>query len=551
MRRSRRPISRRVWGGARAIMKPFSVRPSLACRLLVAMACACVEARAQLPGSDAMDEVAGSSTSRLGPSPGAGAGTLRNSPNTGQILGGRPGASTPRGIPTSVSTPGAIVPTLMQRPIAPPEAEPISPSSAPLFGTIVVPEGAEDDGPADGVTLERAISATLERSLDLRSKYYEIPQAKADTLQASLRANPVFYADAQLVPYGQFNRAVPGGPTQYDVNVTYPVDVSGKRKARTLVASRAEKVLEAQYQEAVRQRIDDVYDAFVLGTLSARQTVRYAQSSVKGLQDLVARTEQLHQKGGVSLGELNRIRNQFRTARLGLVDAEASYRKAKLDLGSLMNLNRAEIEAMTVRGSIQDDAPPPPPAEELIKIALAERPDVISYRLGVHRAEADVRLARANRLNDVFVLAQPFTYQDNTPYGLKSAYSWALGVTVPLPVYNRNQGGILRAVLNVDQTKTEMADLEREIVVQVEKAVEEYTVTRREVDELRAEIIPAARQVQQEAYRLYLAGETSIVTYINAQLDFNQVAKQYLDTAIRHRRSMLDLNTVTGKRIMP
>jgi cobalt-zinc-cadmium efflux system outer membrane protein len=216
-----------------------------------------------------------------------------------------------------------------------------------------------------------------------------------------------------------------------------------------------------------------------------------------------------------------------------------------------MNLDRAEIAAMSVRGTIQDEAPPPPPTDELIRIALAERPDVLAYRLGVRRAEADVRLARANRLNDVFVLMQPFTYQDNTPYGLKSAYSWALGVTVPLPVYNRNQGGILRATLNVDQTKTEAADLERQIAIEVEQAAQEYGVTRQEVEVLRSEVIPAARQVQQEAYRLYLSGETSIVNYINAQLDFNNAAKQYLDTAIRHRRSMLTLNTVTGKRIMP
>ncbi len=476
---------------------------------------------------------------------------LGNSPSAGQILGGRPGISTPKGIPTSLATPTNIQPTLMQQPITAPEAEPVSPFSAPLLGTITIPEGAEDDGPADGLTLDKAVETTLQRSLDLRAKAYELPQARADTLQASLRANPIFYADAQLVPYGKFNRSAPGGPAQYDANISYPFDVSHKRQARTQVATRAEKVLEAQYQEAVRQRIDDVYDVFVYGVLAARQTVRYAQSSVKGLQSLVARTEQLYEKGGVSQGDLNRVRNQFRTSKLGLVDAEATYRKAKLDLGALMNLSQPEIDEMVIRGSIQDDSPPPPPVEDLVQIAIAERPDVLSYRLGIQRAQSDVRLARANRYNDVFVLFQPYTYQDNTPYGLKSAYSWALGVTVPLPVFNRNQGAVQRAVLNVDQTRTELADLERQIAIEVRKAHQEWTVTRQEVDELKQEVIPAARQIQQEAYRLYLAGETSIVGYINAQLEFNQVAKQYLDTAIRHRRSMLTLNTVTGKRIMP
>ena len=82
-------------------------------------------------------------------------------------------------------------------------------------------------------------------------------------------------------------------------------------------------------------------------------------------------------------------------------------------------------------------------------MALALRPDVVSFRLGIHTAEANVRLQRANRFSDVYVLYQPYTFQDNTPVGLKSATSWALGVTVPLPLYNRNQGNIERAKLNV------------------------------------------------------------------------------------------------------
>src|SRR5262249_23194323 len=162
----------------------------------------------------------------------------------------------------------------------------------------------------------------------------------------------------------------------------------------------------------------------------------------------------------------------------GLVDAEATYRKAKLELGGLMNLRLDEIAKLELRGTISDVAPPPPPAEELRRIAVADRPDVVSMRLGVARAEADVRLARANAFSDVYVLWQPYTFQDNSPYGLKSQTSWALGVTVPLPIYNRNQGGIQRARLNVAQSQVELADLERQAGIEVEQAVHEYMVSR-------------------------------------------------------------------------
>ena len=309
-------------------------------------------------------------------------------------------------------------------------------------------------------------------------------------------------------------------------------------------------MLEAQYQEAVRQRIDDVYDAYVLGALSARQMVRYSRVSVKGLQDLYARYQDLFNHSNASQGDLNRIKIQLRTAQLGIADAVSAYRKAKFDLGSLMNLTREEVDSMELRGTIYDKQPPPPPVEELCRIALETRPDIISFRLGVVRAEADVRLARANRYANPYLLFQPYTYQDNSPYGIRSAVSYALGLTVPLPVFNRNQGGIQRAEFNVTQTQIELSDTERQALVDVEKAVEEYKVSRREVDELSKDVIPAAKQVRDEAFRLLGAGERSLVEYIAAQREFNQIAKQYLDTAIRHRRAMVNLNTVTGKKIL-
>jgi cobalt-zinc-cadmium efflux system outer membrane protein len=512
-------------------------------------------ARAQTPTLDtSVPTLPGSGASLMGTPPGAGAGLFPNLPGSGGILGGRAGVSTPKGIPTTVSTPGVGPgPTDMQMPISSPKPAPVSPTTAPLYGSLEI-VSQDDDGPADGVTLEKAIDITLKRSLDLQSKFLEIPMGRADTLQANLRSNPVFYQDGQLLQYKgastQFTRSAPGGPSQYDTNITYPLDVSKKRQARTVVATRAERVLEALYQDAVRQRIDDVYGAFV-AVVAARQTVRYAKQSADKLVDVAEGYEKRFLKGDISQGELNQVRIRFRTAKLGLVDAEAAYRKAKLDLGSLMNLKLEEIDKLELKGAIDDVSPVPPPADMLRKIALAERPDILSLRLGVHRAEADVRLAKANAYSDVYVLWQPYTYQDNTPYGLKSQYSWALGVTVPLPIYNRNQGGITRAKVNVTQSELQLSDLERQTEIDVVAAVQEYEVSRREVNELREHVVPPGKETLDKSARLLKAGNISILEYLDVQSDFNQIVKQYLDTAVRHRRSMLSLNTVVGRKIMP
>jgi outer membrane protein, heavy metal efflux system len=304
------------------------------------------------------------------------------------------------------------------------------------------------------------------------------------------------------------------------------------------------------FQDAIRQRIDDVYGAFV-AALAARQTVRYANASVKGLVDLLEKNERRFEKGDISEVDINQVRIRLRNAKLGLVDAEAAYRKTTRDLGALMNLKLEEIKTLELKGTISDVSPPPPPADELRKIALADRPDIVSFRLGIVRAEADVRLARANAFSDVYVLWQPYTLQNNTPYGLKSQVSWALGVTVPMPIYNRNQGGIERAKINVTQSQMQLADQERQVQIDVEQAVQEYEVTRREVEELKEHVLPPAKRNLDIVFKLYNEGASSLLDYLDAQLTYNTIVKQYLDTAVRHRRSMLSLNTVVGRRIMP
>jgi cobalt-zinc-cadmium efflux system outer membrane protein len=485
-------------------------------------------------------------SSSLGRPPGQG-GPLEEGAPSGDLLSGRAGPSFPR-VPVSITQP-AVAPA-GRRPlgIARPASRRIG--QTPIYGTLGVPPATSDEGPPGGLTLDAAIERLVHENLDLRAQAHELSQADADILTAGLRANPIFYADSQLVPYGNYSRARPGGPTQYDVNVTYPVDISGKRRARLEVARRAKRVLEAQYQDAVRLQIDNLYEAYV-DLLAAREAVRYAREGVRGLDQVVAELRDQRAQGIASRGDVNQVRIQRESAAIGLADAEEAYLKAKRALGPLLRLTPLDAEGLEPRGTIRDLAPTPPPEDNLVRLALAERPDLVSYRLGVLRAEADVGLARADRVQDVYVLYQPYTYQNNAPYGTKGATSWALGVTVPLPISNRNQGNIRRARLNVDQTRTEMAALELRVVTEVRQAVREYAVTRASVEKVERELLPFARQVVDEALKAYRLGEGPLLDYLNARREYNEIIRQFRDTAIRHRRAMLALNTAVGRRLLP
>lgn len=497
--------------------------------------------------------------SRLGPSPGAGANPLGTSPGAEEaVLEGHLGMTGPRFIPEpfpqilpEISTEAGPGLTFGQEVVMPPARRPVRPSSP--YGLLALPR-AEDDGPPNGLTLDQAIERLIRSNLDLYSKSFEIPEAEADILTASLRANPVLYTDVQCVPYGDFSIKRPGGQTQYDLNITYPIDVTGKRRARTLVAYRAKRVLQAQFQDAVRLQLDNLYTEFV-DVLASRETVREARKSVDDLEREPAAPRPGSRSGRAgappATDEDLRLEVQREAAEVELTEAEELNRADLRTLGVLLKMTPAEVERLQVRGSLHDTAPPPASADDLVRLALVSRPDLVAYRLGLGRAEAEVKLALANRYPDLFVLYQPYTFQNDAPLRRASAHSWGMGVAVPLPLFNRNQGNIQRAQLNVAQTQAELTALEDQVAFEVRQAERLYTVTRSAVERIERSLLPKARHEHDRVQRLFLAGQASEFAFLTAERDFDQVARQYRDALVRHRRSMLKLNTATGQRVLP
>ena len=222
-----------------------------------------------------------------------------------------------------------------------------------------------------------------------------------------------------------------------------------------------------------------------------------------------------------------------------MLDAEENLKQKKRSLGVLLNLPPQATDTMDLRGSIVDRAPPPPPESELIQIALAVRPDVVSYRLGVQRAEADVRLARANRMSDVYVLYQPYTLQDNTPFGLKSPTSWALGVDRAAAGLQPKPGKHhpVQAQRDPDAARardTRAAGDHRGPARR--EGVREYQAVRRADQE---GATPRRQLVMDDTEKLYTGGEVDLVYFLNVQSNYNDTVKLYLtpwSTTAEHAR---------------
>ena len=351
------------------------------------------------------------------------------------------------------------------------------------------------EGPPTGLTLDAAVERLVRSDTELHSKYLEIPQAQADVLTAGLRENPLLFYSSDSVPYGSYSKQRPGN-INHGISFVFPVDYSGKRRARITVAEREKCILEAQYQNAVRLAIDDLYTAYV-DVLAQRQATHSAELGL-GLIDQLLAQARAKPSDEDAIDDLTIERE---LAAISWGDEQARYTQAKQRLASLLDLSPREAADLELHGSLQNLGPKAPPVDVLIAIALGQRPDLAAYRLGVSRAQAELVQERAERFSDVYFLFTPFEYQDNSQIGMNSAVAWGAGLFFSAPLFNRNQGNVKKARINIDQSQIESSALEQKVIAEVRQAVQKLENTYEDAQRLEHTALPALRRKRDRAWR--------------------------------------------------
>jgi cobalt-zinc-cadmium efflux system outer membrane protein len=408
-------------------------------------------------------------------------------------------------------------------------------------------ESPADPRPAHVLTLDAAIDRLVTRIRE-DPAWIGIPMARADVLNADFRTRPTLFVDSQLASFGGDSARRPGGSTQYDVNISYPLDCSLKRQVRTRRAGSAKTVTEAQYQEAVRRRIAGLHTMYV-DAQKAQERLHEARANLARWAGLLEEARDRGRRGAVPQDDVGQIESSRQLANVQLSEAKATLARAERALGLSLGFSVEESDRFEVE-KLRLTEQPIPPCDRLIHLALQARPDLAALRLGLTRAEADARLAQANRSGDAHVLYQPYTIKDNAQTERVSNLSWALGVTVPLPLYDRTRGDTRRTEINLRQTQVQLAEKERAIRQKVEER-------HRECESIRAGYRRALIRLQRhrrafhEAERRYETDEGKAEDIVKARRDLEASQMQYLDLLARHRRGLLALNTGVGVQLFP
>jgi cobalt-zinc-cadmium efflux system outer membrane protein len=196
-------------------------------------------------------------------------------------------------------------------------------------------------------------------------------------------------------------------------------------------------------------------------------------------------------------------------------------------------IGEKDLPPAALAGSL--DAPLPPyDLERLRSHVLAVHPDVRSARIGIDRAQLAVQRAKAEAVPNVTVSGAFIRQNQN-----KSS-DFSVGISLPLPAWNRNQGGLMAAQAVASQAMHEVERIETELTEKVATAYRDYAATR-----TRAERLDKARAKAEEAYQL-IAGNDLTFTTIQRLVAQEAVSQARLEALKARAEAWKAASTLSG-----
>lgn len=417
-----------------------------------------------------------------------------------------------------------------------------TPAIRVFLATILVAAFAVAQTP---LTLTQAVDEATTHNLRLLAERFNLSIAEARIIQARLRPNPVLSLGGNYLDIlgSGFNPATnAAGPTEFNARVDYVLERGRKLQERVAVAEAGRAVSQFELLNATRTLVLDVQSAFT-DLLLAKENVALAQTSLDAFNQIVAVNKVRVEAGDLARVELVRsevaqlqFANQVR-------QAESRVRLARNRLQALMG--RPVFDpAFTIAGDLRRE-PLLPAKADLAASAFASRPDLTALRRDQARSQAELRLRLATGKVDYTVGAA--VNRQFGVGGLTSGNSAGIFVSVPLPVFNKNQGEIERARREQDQILARIRSLEQDIQAEVENAWEQYETSLRLLQSLETGLLDRAKRVREVTDFAYRRGEASFVELLDAQRVYNETMQGYNEARAEYSRTLFLIDSITGK----
>src|SRR5258708_11312307 len=372
----------------------------------------------------------------------------------------------------------------------------------------------------------------------LRAGQIGIDECKAQEITALLRPNPSLTLTAdgtQITPHNSVWRPLAG--TYETPGISYLHERRRKRELRLESAQKATRVAVSGQADLQRTLLFTLRMDFVQA-LQEKAILDLAKENISYYDGVLEVNRERFQAGAISRVDLDRLELQREQYESDLQMAEASLGTAKILLLMLLN-ERTPVDQFDVTGPF-DFSTQIAPLDEVRKAALDARPDLRAALQSIDKAKTDHQLAVANGSTDpTFSSWYTHNSSNNNPFGINTV---GASVSIPLRIFDRNQGEKLRTQLDIDRSAKLAEAAKAQVFSDVDSAYATLTSTLTLLQPYKNRYLDMASRLRDKIAFSYEHGSASLLDFLSAQAEYRSVQVSYLNLVASYLNAANQLN---------
>lgn len=397
---------------------------------------------------------------------------------------------------------------------------------------------------ADGLSEDEAVALALWNNAAFQLDLTSLGFARADLVEAGLLRNPML---TLLLPWG---------PKQLEFTANLPLEIFWQRPRRVAAATvELERVAESLVQTGLNL-IRDVRVAYADSTL-ANDRARIATESLSQRNEIAQIVQAKLRAGDISELETDTARYDARMAEEQAARLATEATLAKDRVRSLLGMGPSDASFNIVASSPSTGASPyrlviaapgssnqqvtDQEISELVKRALASRPDLRAAELAIEAAGKRAKWERSKIFSISALL-------DANAKGTKG-FEAGPGVQADVPIFNRNQGGITRAVAEIERAARQYVAVRHRIVLEVQEASIQLLEAKRALDSSRTHILPLIEEDIRIAERAYADGEVAYLLVLETSRRLYEARLLEAEASAALHRATAQLERAVGRKI--
>jgi len=386
--------------------------------------------------------------------------------------------------------------------------------------------------PLPPLSLERAQALALAHSPMLRAAQHGVAASEGGLLQSRARPNPE-------LSYTQEDTR--GSSRTSTLQWSQPIEIGGKREARMRVAEHGRDLARAELAAARAVLQAEVRSAF-FGLLAAQQRVALSRQTLDIAASARAAAASRVAAGKSAPLEETKASVAESGARLELSQAQSGLRVARQQLQALWGGGAEPIAGFGAAEGAIDELPPVPEAA-VLQQRLELAPAVLRARQLLEQSRAAAELERARRLPDPTLSLGVKRAREAQESGRNQL---VFGISVPLPLFDDNQGNQLQALRRADQAEDELLAVHAQLQAQLQEAREQWQTSREQAEQLARQVLPAAQSAYEAAARGFTLGKFGYLDVLDAQRTWSEARSQYLNQLLATHRAAASVDRLLG-----